>query len=175
MSVTLEHMPVETLRRAGVAALAAVALVTLSGCAGVASTSPLEAATPSAPSDGGTTGSEQSVAEGCSLGTERVTAILDEARVALDDAQSSVLAGELPDLSALVTTLEGGLTGLSHDVTNSEVAGALDDVRVAVAGFGDITAPDTLFGAPGYLSDLTGQLQQVQDAGKAFQQLCAAG
>lgn len=108
----------------------------------------------------------------CGVSGERVNSIVDDVLTEVGTVQDSVLAGEFPDLQALLAPLEGDLRGLTEGVTDPALLAALESVQAAVLGFGDIPAPKGLLDAPGYLKSITGQLEQLRSASTNLQQLC---
>ncbi|KIP52019.1 hypothetical protein [Leucobacter komagatae] len=155
-----------TNRRTSATVAVAALLITLTGCSAI----PLG---PSA-SSGSVQVPNRIGPEGCGISSERITSLLDSATAQLGTVQESVLAGEVPDLAALVAPFEGDLASLTQEVTDPQALAALEAVQTALTGFGDIPAPGNVLEAPGYVQEITGQIAQLRDAGTALQQLCSA-
>lgn len=158
-------MKPRSFRRPHAAVTASVLLLALSGCASL----PFSAtSTPEASAEApGRVGPE-----GCGVSSERVSALIDDAIAELGPVQESVLAGEVPDLTALVAPFETDLASLTEGITDPTLLAALERVQTAFTGFAGITAPANVLEAPGYVGEITAQLKELQDAGAALQQLC---
>lgn len=151
-----------------VGALAATALAaSLTGCA----TDTVTVLTSPPP----TMAPEQSVSDACGVSRDEVDAIVNEARQQIEAAAGTLASGELPDLSGLSVSASESFERIVADVSNPEVVTALDDVRAAIDGFGEVAAPESLLAVPGYLTGLGTQLSELQTAGAQLQQLCSAG
>ena len=122
---------------------------------------------------------EQNLVDACSVSgaqVDRLTAETEQQiRRGIEDAAAKLASGELPSVEVLTGPLEGALSEIEAQVTNSEVLAAVGAVRDALQGFQDITAPDSALGVPGYLADLGSQVNALTEAGKRLQSLCNAG
>ena len=122
---------------------------------------------------------EQSLIDACSVSGAQVEQLTDETRqqiqLGIEDAAAKLANGETPSFDVLTGPLEGALSEIEAQVTNSEVLAAVGAVRDAMQGFKDITPPDSALGVPGYLADLGSQLNTLTEASKQLQTLCSAG
>lgn len=149
-----------------VVGLAAAAALTASLTACGVPAAPVEMVNPP------TMAPDQSISEACAVSSAEVDAVTQEVKDRIDEAGKAVASGEMPDLDGIFGTISGALEGVTEGVSNPEVAAALGEVQAGVAGLGDIKAPDSLLGAPGYVADLTGQLAKIQSAGESLRALC---
>lgn len=151
---------------AAAAAAAAGLLLGLTGCATFSLGTPQSAPETQLPDRVGP--------DGCGVSSERVSALVNEALAEVGSVQESVLAGEAPDLSALLAPFETDLASLTEGITDPEVLAALEDVQAAFTGLGEIPVPANLLEGVGYAQEITAQIQALNDAGSALQQLCNA-
>lgn len=122
---------------------------------------------------------EQSLIDACSVSGAQVDQLTAETeqqiRQGIEDAASKLASGEMPSVEVFTGPLEGALSEIEAQVTNSEVLAAVGAVREAMRGFQDITPPDSALGVPGYLADLGSQVNALTEASKQLQTLCNAG
>lgn len=122
---------------------------------------------------------EQSVIEACAISGDQINQLTVEAeqqiRQGIEQAGTDLSSGKLPKIELFSETFDSTLAELEAQISNYEVVAAIDDVRTAASGFSDIQAPDSLLGAPGYVTALVKQSTELADAGKALQKLCNAG
>jgi hypothetical protein len=122
---------------------------------------------------------DQSVVEACAISGDQINQLTAEAeqqiRDGIEQAGADLTSGKVPRIELFSDTFDSTLAGLEAQISNYEVVTAINDVRTAAQGFSDIHAPDSLLGAPGYVTALVKQSGQLADAGKALQALCNAG
>lgn len=152
---------------AGIAVLSVALGVT--GCAAL----PTDAVAPTQPP---TMAPDQSTAEACAISTEQVDQLVLSMEQSITEgiaqARSQVLAGQVPDLNFLQIESDSALEAARDAVTNPEVSAAIDRVFAQFSGFADIAEPETPFGFPGYLSNLTEQISALTKAGNDLAELC---
>ncbi len=158
-------LPISASRTAGLLAVA-VALSTLTACA--SEPEPRFIAPTMAP--------DQSVAEACAVSgaeIDRITRQTEEQlRAGIEQAGADLAAGRVPSFEFLATPIDDAVAQVERQITNSEVLDAINEVREALQGFGDIERPDTLLGTPGYVGALTSQLNKLAQAGSRLQSIC---
>ena len=115
---------------------------------------------------------EQSVSDACGIASAEIDDLVAEIRQHVEAAGASLVSGEMPDLSGIVPSATAIIDRVAEGVTNPEVSAALDDVRSAIEGFGEVPAPDSLTGVPEYLTGLGAQLADLQSAAASLQRLC---
>ncbi|MGO3147290.1 MAG: hypothetical protein ACTIJ6_06400 [Leucobacter sp.] len=150
-------------------AFAATLPVVLSACA----PEPVPEPSGSPSSEPSPSQSNQSISDACGVGGEKVDALMSDLQGRVQEARDEVTSGTIPDLQLLTDVVLSDVGDLTAGISNGEVLSALDEVKISVQEFSDITPPESLFGAPGYLSSLASQVQEVQDAGAALQSLCS--
>ena len=111
---------------------------------------------------------EQSPAEACDLSLAAVDRIVEQVRQELETART----GGSPDFAAIADRLQGSVGEIADGISNSEVAGRLDQLQHQLTRFGDLAPPDSLLGMPGYLADLGGRLAEIQRTVGSLQTLC---
>lgn len=112
--------------------------------------------------------------EGCGVSDEKVATLVDNVARELGTVQESALAGNIPDLTRLLTPFQDDVAGLTEGVTDPELLAALTDVQAGFTGFADIPAPQNVLEAAGWVQEFTAQLQELRDSGAALQELCTA-
>lgn len=122
---------------------------------------------------------EQSVVEACAISGDQINQLTTEAeqqiRDGIDQAGADLASGKLPRIELFSETFDSTLAELEAQISNYEVLSAIEEVRLAAQGFSDIQAPDSLFGAPSYVTSLVKQSGKLAEAGKNLQALCNAG
>lgn len=149
------------------ATLGAVALASaLTGCVSFSAALPGDLPSPEA--------SNRVGPEGCGVAGDKVEVLVNNVLAELGTVQESALAGELPDLTALLTPFQTDIASLTEGVTDPELLAALTEVQADFAGFAEIPAPQNVLEAAGYVQEFGAQVQELRDSGAALQELCTA-
>ena len=91
----------------------------------------------------------------------------------VEQAGADLASGNLPSIDVLSGPLEGALTEIEAQVSNSEVLAAVTGMREAAQGFQDIVKPESALGVPGYIASLSAQANELTEASKQLQSLCS--
>ena len=112
--------------------------------------------------------------EGCGVSADKVSTLVDDVLAELGTVQESALAGDIPDLSKLLTPFQDDVATLTEGVTDPELLAALTDVQAGFTGFAEIPAPQNVLEGAGWVQEFTAQLQELRDSGAALKELCTA-
>lgn len=160
------------LRRKAPLVVAAALAASLVGCA--PSVSVLGGGADGA-AGGATTDAEAAPGSGtCGVNDARIGELVGDLAGELTTVTDSVLAGELPDFSALLAPFEGDIREVTTDVTDPAALAALADLQESLQGFAEIPRPEHVLEAPGYIAEMTAQVGAVRDSGQALTQLCTS-
>lgn len=121
---------------------------------------------------------EQSVSDACGISRAEIERIVQEAESQLlselEQASSAVAAGEIPDLGTSgFTVLDDALAALEQQLGSEEVLAGVAEMRSALQGFETLNTPSSLIEAPAFLVTFSGQVNDVVEAGRKLQALCA--
>lgn len=121
---------------------------------------------------------DQSISEACAISgaeVDRITVETEQAlRERLEQAGNDIAAGRLPTVEPFTSSIDDAIAEVEQQVSNTEVLAALEQLRGALQGFGELEQPESLLGAAGYLSSLTAQITEFANAGARLQQLCVS-
>ncbi len=119
---------------------------------------------------------EQTILEACAISGDEINRLTAEAeqqiRAGIEQAGADLASGQLPKIDVFSDTFDSTLAEIEAQISNAEVVAAIDNVRAAAQGFGEIQAPDSMLGAPGYITSLVKQSGELAQAGKDLQALC---
>lgn len=122
---------------------------------------------------------EQTLSEACALTGDEVDQLtIDierQIKQGIEQAATDLASGTMPSFDFLSMSVDGTLVEIEDKITNTEVHGAVEDVRGALQGFPEIPQPDSLLGVPGFLGSLGSQLNELLDASNALRSLCIVG